>query len=567
MGDVPGSAILDLFDQLINRVKQTHPVRTDGKPLGGGMVYSQLVLGMPVDPNDYHAPWSPMGGSTLQEIVAQPAASGGTPAGTAPPKLAADPRFSKSMEAAFKTAQLANIMLQVTTDGSYLEYPTGRHLDFQYDQIVHGMQPLPMPPIPPEVQKQIDDSRHVLYDLDPNDGSISGKSQLYRLYLKNARTYAQAKAAYAEAMAAARADPNTADIWPQESVTYQNDVDSAWDTWKTEGAEQVERALDVIESVGISLQDREIAKARKLFDAWNLGLAGVPIAVPYSYISPTGWCDPTDDSDGWQRLKVKKTSSNATDTSRFSRGSQGSWSTDSSATGGSAAVSIGFAAFGGSADSSSSHSQWQGSSGYQFSNAFHNDASDLTIDIEYALCSIMRPWLVSDLFYMKNWYLVGQDKNSISTGIIADQVETDKPLMAMIPEQMLVIRNVNISSTNWGSDSAALASYYGGDQGSSDSSSSSEAGSGGVCLGFVNFGGSASHSQSHGEGQSSGWGAASGDSYFGATFQNNTLSIQGAQIVAFLNDIVPASPPLPDPNLDKMKASGATSGTAAAGKT
>src|SRR5580698_5560329 len=76
-----GAAILAIFDQLINRIKQARPVRSDGKPLGGGMVYSMMVLGMPVDPEDYLRPWSPAGGSSLQQM----AASGTLPnAGAAP---------------------------------------------------------------------------------------------------------------------------------------------------------------------------------------------------------------------------------------------------------------------------------------------------------------------------------------------------------------------------------------------------------------------------------------------------------------------------------------------------
>ena len=53
MANDPGSAALGIFDSLINRVKQAHPVRSDGKPLGGGVVYSMMTLGMPVDPRDY----------------------------------------------------------------------------------------------------------------------------------------------------------------------------------------------------------------------------------------------------------------------------------------------------------------------------------------------------------------------------------------------------------------------------------------------------------------------------------------------------------------------------------
>jgi hypothetical protein len=92
----PGSAVLAIFDQLIDRVKQARPVRSDNKPLGGGMVYSMMVLGMPVDPEDYLRPWSPMGGSTLQEMhdkaqlpsvapVANPAGATAAPNGDAPP--------------------------------------------------------------------------------------------------------------------------------------------------------------------------------------------------------------------------------------------------------------------------------------------------------------------------------------------------------------------------------------------------------------------------------------------------------------------------------------------------
>ncbi len=104
-------------------------------------------------------------------------------------------------------------------------------------------------PINPEVQKQIDEARKVLYELD-NDGSILGKSKLYKTYEKNDRALALAKANYATEMAATTSNPAKAQVWPMTSVTFQQAVDDAWDTLKTEGAEKVERALDIIESVG-----------------------------------------------------------------------------------------------------------------------------------------------------------------------------------------------------------------------------------------------------------------------------------------------------------------------------
>jgi hypothetical protein len=555
----PGSAVLAIFDQLIDRVKQARPVRSDGKPLGGGMVYSMMVLGMPVDPEDYLRPWSPMGGSTLQEMhdkaqlpsvapVANPAGAPAAAPGDAPPPPP-DPKYARSMEAAYKTAQLANVLLQVTTDGSYLEYPVGKHLDFAYEGIVAGMQPTPMPPISPDVQKQIDDAQKVLYELDPSDGSIVGKSKLYQTYEKNARDYAMAKANYAIAQAQAKADRSKADIWPMTSVMYQNTVDDAYNTWKTMGAEKVERALDIIGSVGVSMQDHMIKKARQLFDAYNLGLAGVPAPIPYAYISPTSWCDPDDDQSGWQQLTVTSSNYQHYDASNQTMGGQQSSRSDASSTGGSAGVMLGFAAFGGSHGEGHESSQWQGSSHAEFQSTFKNTAKNLNISLEYALCTMIRPGIVTDLFYMKNWYLVNNKKNAISDGTIAGQVETDKPLLPMIPQQMLVIRNVQISTTEWGEDSEMLRNAYGESSGSQEASSSHTAGSGGVSLGFISFGGTASHDESHSSAQSQ-WGSTkTGSDHFGTTFDGETLRIPGAQIIAFLCDIVPATPPLDDPGL------------------
>jgi hypothetical protein len=562
MNNEPGAAILAIFDKLIDRVKQARPVRTDGKPLGGGMVYSMMVLGMPVDPEDYLHPWSPMGGSTLQDMAskgalpnlganqaaANPAAGAGSTAAPAP--TPPDPKYARSMEAAYKTAQLCNVLLQVTADGSYLEYPVGKHLDFAYEGIVSAMQPMPMPPINPDVQKQIDDSQKVLYQLD-SDGSILGKSDLYKKYEKNARDYATAKANYALAMADAKSNPAKAEVWPQVSATFQQTVDDALDTLKTEGAEKVERALDIIGSVGVCMQDHMVKKARALFDAYNLGLAGVPANIPYSYISPTGWCDPDDDDEGWQELSITSSEYQHYDASRYTQGGQNSWRTDSKSTSGGGAVAVGFAAFGGSGGSASSSSQWQGSARNNFSSQFKNTAKNLTITLEYGLCTIFRPWLVSDVFYMQNWYLVGNRKNAISDGTIANQVQTDQPLLPMIPEQFLVIRNVRIATKDWGSDGQVLSDYYSESQGSDSSSSSHAAGSGGVCLGFVSFGGTASHDEAHAQGQSSNFSTKGGSDHYGTTFDGETLRIPGAQIVAFLCDIVPPAPPLDDPGLAK----------------
>jgi hypothetical protein len=115
-------------------------------------------------------------------------------------------------------------MLQVTKDGGYKEYPTGRHLDFAYDKV--------------------------------------------------------------------------------QSSSLQLAVDTARNNLVSQGALKVEAAMDVIASVGRSMQANMIKKATERFDAWNLGLSGaVPSNMPYSLVLPTNWCDGAD-HQGWETLIV-----------------------------------------------------------------------------------------------------------------------------------------------------------------------------------------------------------------------------------------------------------------------
>src|SRR5262245_29336286 len=124
MANEPGQAVLTIFDQIIERIKSTRPVRSDNKPLETGFVYSQLVLGEMVDPADFKNPWSPMGGSTVHDAVAsgavptsagaQPAAAGPQPATDA--AAGTDAKVRRAMQAAFNTSQLVDRLIMVTKD-------------------------------------------------------------------------------------------------------------------------------------------------------------------------------------------------------------------------------------------------------------------------------------------------------------------------------------------------------------------------------------------------------------------------------------------------------------------
>jgi hypothetical protein len=518
------------------------------------MVYSQLILGMPIWKEDYFRPWSPAGGASLRQDLADhplpvTAPGPGTPAAGPAAAPALDPKFLQAMEAAWKTSLLCRTMLQVTKDEAYREYPTGRHLDIAYDSVINSMQPAKPAEIAPDVQARVADAQKVLY-IEDSDGNLSN-TPLYNRYLNNAQALATAKSNFAAGFALAQRDPVKFDIWPVQSASLQLAVDTARNNLITQGALKVEAALDVIASVGRSMQANMIKRARERFDEWNLGLSGaVPSDMPYSLVLPTNWCD-GDDHQGWETLIVDEGEIQHWSSSKSTSASADSWQRHAQSTGASAGVLVGFAAFGGSHGEASSNSSFQDTSSATFQSQFKNTAKGLHIELEFGLCKIERPWLVSDVFYMKDWYSVGNLKNSISDGTIDGQADSMDKILPMIPQQFLVVRNVTITADDWGEDGEVFESHYGVTAGSAQASATRTAGSAGVCLGFVSFGGSASHSTSDASGQTSSFNARSGSSHFGAHWSNNTLKIPGAQIVGFLSSIVPACPGLDDPTLKK----------------
>ena len=80
------AALMAAYDALVEKVKARRPIGSDKKPTELGFVYSQLIQGLLVDPRDYTAPWSPMGGSSMQDAIEK----GAAPAKAASPAPADD---------------------------------------------------------------------------------------------------------------------------------------------------------------------------------------------------------------------------------------------------------------------------------------------------------------------------------------------------------------------------------------------------------------------------------------------------------------------------------------------
>ncbi len=547
------AALVAAFDQLVEKVKSRRPIGTDKKPLELGFVYSQLVQGMMVDPFDYAHPWNPAGASSIKDAVDKGAAPPKAPtaADGAAPAPAPDPKIAKAMNAAFNTSKLVDRLIMVTKDGTYQEFPGSRNISSVYAQILAGMQALPPPPRDPAVDKRIEDARKVLYVAD-DDGDLTIKSKLYKAYEKNSQAYAQAVADYADGQAQANANPAAAQVWPVKSKALKQSVDQAWDTLKSEGADKIEAALNTIKAVGGTIDEAMIAKARQSFDTWNLGLAGVvPSSVPYAFCLPSAWPDMDTDDIGWTKIHVESRDYQqhmGKDSHLFHSFNRNTSSSSTSVSGGGSY--LGFGASGGY-HRADSHEDDQSTVSQSLSTFFKNDAKNVTLDFEFGMVTIERPYMDTNLFNLRNWYLVGNKKSSISDGTVDGQADSQDRLLPCLPVQFLVVRKVRIAAQSWGSDAKSLDTLFGNSGGAWDKSTSGWNASANVGFGFFSAKSNVSHEQAR-EGVSRyGKVDTSSRQDYEARFKNGVFEIPGAQIVAFLSTILPACPPADDPMLGK----------------
>ena len=560
-----GQALLAMLDTLAGRVLGQQPVDSKGNPTGQ-VLYMQMSTGLPIDPTTYANPWTPAGGDTMASITGKyqapsasstttPAASGAS-GGTASSAPQLNSQLQASIEAAFQTSLLVDELYEVTGNGVLQPYPTSRSLSFAYGSIISGMQPLPAPPPSAQVEQAVQAALQKLYTYDSN-GNMVGQTPGYQAYLANQMAWAQAKANYATDQAYAMADPILGSAWPQTSAVDQTAVDQAYETWMAQGAADIEQALATVSSVGIDTQAAMVTQARQLFDAWNLGIAGLPSEVNYSMIIPTNWYDSTDDSMGFEKLTATSSAwlaQSANQSSSFANNWYNGQSSSVSGSGGAMFMGI---VIGGGASHSEGSSAQGGAVGSSSVQTFDDETTNVTISFEWGLCRIERPWLVSDLFHMGGWYLVNAKQNSISDGTIAGQVSNQQQLMPLIPTACLVVRNVSIQAENWGQAGTALAQANRQQQSSAQRSADSQS----VSAGYLFVGGQVSHSESQDSGQGSSGAQSAGSFSFSGGSAGGTLTIQGSQILGWVGEIVPASPPMDDPGLDKSSTSAGQSGS------
>src|SRR3954447_4772077 len=114
------------LSEIIAGVKGSRPTTTDGTGLALGHVFSQMPMGLMVDPREYKNAWTPAGGAPPAEGVEDPAA-------------ATDPtRARRAQEAAYNTCELVDKLIMITDDGTYAGWPMGRRLSVAYGQLLQA---------------------------------------------------------------------------------------------------------------------------------------------------------------------------------------------------------------------------------------------------------------------------------------------------------------------------------------------------------------------------------------------------------------------------------------------
>ena len=306
------------------------------------------------------------------------------------------------------------------------------------------------------------------------------------------RNYKQAKADYAKALATYHAHylefMKTAagrQKWPLIGTTFRTPVDIAWNQLQAAEANRVEDALAALEQAG----DQQLARVFKDANQQFLGYQRPDPTNPNqafatSYALPSNW---TDLSQAWAQVSIM---SEATQTQVDRTGT--------------------------SADLASTAPDREGSLWViqqdQFEERYAIDTTtrSLSIQFEYSLVVIERPWLRVDLLSLPSWSIKNLAPGAFSSGSKADQ---HARLLPLIPQSFVVIRNLRIKAA-WGKQDLERIQQV-------TSNSATTA--------FGLFLLSCSGTQTD---------------RFESHFESDTLSTPDPQILGWINAITPFSPPL-----------------------
>ncbi len=140
------------------------------------------------------------------------------------------------------------------------------------------------------------------------------------------------------------------------------------------------------------------------------------------------------------------------------------------------------------------------------------ETSDLQISFRFCRVAIRRPWLMLSVLKLQGWHFTGQPAGSFSTG----RVDSNPGSFPLLPTAFIAVRDLQISGT-WSKRDRTIAEL-------------AAAGTGGT----VAFGPFALSGK---------YGTDQAGAAYGSQFDGKTLTVKGLQILGWINQVVPFSPP------------------------
>jgi hypothetical protein len=451
-----------IFDGIFAACTQAEP---GGKPVWAPSttVFSMMKPGLAINSKDFRNPWTPG-------------------------------NMNGDQDAALNTASLVDIAPKMST----LYVDSGNTISQIYGQIMNNVQ-IPVQQPNPTIEKQIQDATDTLYRTvsvaDPDTGAITQKrteSQLYREYLDNQAAYGQQRVAYLAAYQASQATQSGKASWPIMAPTMQIPVKTAYDRWRSAGADKVETAIAILSTSSQNALSKVFNEAKNVFNGYGvvLGDTGTGTA-PMTYRSsllPSDWHS-SSSSSKWTVVDSKSGSFAQSSSSEFTSG------------GGSAGYNAGIFSIGASGGGSKEQKHMSA------------ETKNLRVSYEYTIVLIRRPWLTYNLLGLKGWNLQNlYSKGQISNG--SKQATQDKSAMPVLPTAFVVVRNVIISA-DW-----SKTDY--------DFLKTTVNAGGKIGIGPFSIGGSYAHSKTN--------------MSFQSAFDGKLIKVPGVQIIGWISQVVPYCP-------------------------
>lgn len=264
---------------------------------------------------------------------------------------------------------------------------------------------------------------------------------------------------------------------------------SAWNSYRP----PIEEAFNTMATTINDVTRFGIRRAQEIYEGSKITDPATDTLVHVSFSTPSNWADPVM-ADNMALIEVSHRVTDMTVTDYYE------------AYGGGASFGWGLWSVGGSGGQTrQEHTE-------------HSTATDVEISFRLGSIQIQRPWMDMTFFKLGGWYLTGQSKGVISSGIAPN---TDERILPQIPVQILVARDINISAT-WSDREREIINE-------------SRSGSASIGYGCFKLSGSYEYSRS--------------TDTFHSEFDGTTIKVPGIQIIGFVSAIPAFCPPIDDPNL------------------